>query len=118
MRTHDALHNREPEAVSVRVLSSGAVEALEGLEKARQGIGRDHRASVRDGQNGVVVVSFSGDLDVPPERVVMDGVLNEVGDEPFEQARVAFNGRRSQGRARPKCEAESGTGWGQWCERE
>jgi hypothetical protein len=45
----------------------------------------------------VSVTGSGGDLDVAAGGVVVDGVLDEVADEPFEQARVAVDRRGFQG---------------------
>jgi hypothetical protein len=59
-------------------------------------VGRHGRAGVRDGQEGVPVAGRGSDLEISAGDVVLDRVVNQVGDQTLEQSWIA---RGSQQRA-------------------
>jgi len=73
---------------AVVVVDAGAVESLEGVEEAVDLLGRDHRPDVRDGDDDLVTLDPGGDLH-PATGHVAHGVVQQVGDESFDQCRVA-----------------------------
>src|SRR5262249_12117399 len=68
---------------------AGAVESLEGLEEAMDLLRRDHRPRVRDGDDSLDALDPGGDLHPAAGHVVAHGVVQQVGDKPFDQCRVA-----------------------------
>ena len=64
-------------------------EPLEGLEEPLELAGRDQRAGVDDGEVRASRLGAGGDLDPAAGDVVPDCVRDEVGDESFEQVRIA-----------------------------
>ena len=74
---------------AVVVVDAGAVESLAGVEKSVDLLRRDHRAGVRDGDDSLVALDPGGDLHPAAGHVVAHGVVQQVGDESFDQCRVA-----------------------------
>lgn len=82
----DGLYDREAEAgVEGVVGSSGLIGAVEALEDVRKIFDRDPGTIIADGEAGVAVVTMSGDMDVPPARVVLNGVGEEVAGDGAER---------------------------------
>ena len=91
----DRLDDGEAETEAVSVVGAAGVESLERLEDPLELARRDRRAGVRDGEDGATVAGVGCELDVAAVDVVVDGVAEEVGDEPLDEARVAGRVRRS-----------------------
>ena len=85
----DGSDDGEAEAVAVFVVGAAGVEALERLEEPVDLAGRDDRAGVGHREHGFAVGGVGGDLHVPAGDVVADGVVDEVGDEAFDESGVA-----------------------------
>ncbi len=75
----------QPEAV----VTGAVVEPGEWQEQALDHIGRHDFAGVDDAQHRFRVAGGGRDLDGPAREVVALGVVEQVGDEPFEQHPVA-----------------------------
>jgi hypothetical protein len=71
--------------VAIGVLGAGAAESLEGLEETLDLFGRDGRAGVRDGQDGVAVEGSTGHFDISSGGVVADRVVEQIGDQALEE---------------------------------
>ncbi len=89
MSVGDRLNDGEAETKTVRAGRSCCVESLEWLEDPLELAHRNRRAGVGDGEDGVTVARVGCELDASAVDVVVDGVVEEVGDEPFDEARVA-----------------------------
>ena len=68
------------------VAAGAAVDALEGLEEAGEGLGVEDVTVVDHLDEAVAVAGGGRDRDVPARAVVADGVLHKVGHEALEQA--------------------------------
>jgi hypothetical protein len=66
-----------------------AVESLEGPAEAVDLLRRDHRPGVRDGDDGLVGLDPGGKLHPAAGHVEAHGAVQQVGDESFDQCRVA-----------------------------
>ena len=71
------------------VVTAAAVEALERLEEPIDVASRDVWAAVGYGEDRLAVGGIGGDVNFPAGDVVADGVVDEVGDEAFEEPGVA-----------------------------
>ena len=77
--------------------AAGVAQALEGLEEAVAVAGRDAGAVVDDLEFDPVAVAGRGDLDRPVGRGPGQGVGDNVGDGPLQQARVDVDARQRLG---------------------
>ena len=84
----DAADNGQAEPVSVDVADSLGAELLERLEKAVNLIGRDHCPGVADRNARPSGGRCRRDLNVAAGHVVAQGVVHQVCDQAFGQARV------------------------------
>ena len=101
VRSRDRLDDGESQSVTALVLGTGAAQSLEGLEETLDLLGRDGRAGIRDGHEGVLVAGPGRDLDVSSRGVVADRVVEQVGDQPLEgvvDRRLLALGRAWRGR--------------------
>ena len=80
--------------MSVLVAWPARIEPLEGLEEAVDLSWRDEWSGVGHRQDGPAVLDPGPDLDTAAGHVVADGVGDQVGDEPFDEQRVAIERRR------------------------
>ena len=78
--------------VIVRVASAVGAETLKGFEQAVDLLGHDHRAGVSHRQERATGFGSRDDLDSPIGNVVVHGVVEQVSDEAFDEAWVAFGG--------------------------
>src|SRR5581483_9675471 len=94
----DGADDREAEAVTLLVVGAARVEPLERLEEPVDLAGLDDRAGVRHCEHGIAVVAAGGDTHAAAVDVVSKSVVDEIGDEGFEQPRVSVDGRRFEAR--------------------
>ena len=87
----DGSDDREPEPVPLLVVPPARVEPLEGLEESVYVAGGDDRAGVGERQDGFAVGDGGGGLDVVPDHVVADGVVDQVGDQTLDKRRVTVD---------------------------
>jgi hypothetical protein len=80
--------------VAVFVTGTTSVEALKRFEKAVDLRTRDHRSGVGDRQECQAVSRSGRQLDAASGDLVPDGVVDQVGDESFDEVWVAREGRR------------------------
>jgi hypothetical protein len=83
------LDDGQAKAVAIAVMGAAAVEALERLEETADVTGWNHVAGVGHREHCLAVCGAGRDSDVPAGDVVADGIVDEVGDESFDQSRVA-----------------------------
>ena len=94
VRVGNRLDDGEAETEAVAVVGASGIESLEWLEDPLELARRDLRAGVGDGEDGVTVAGVGCEADAAAVDVVVDGVAEEVGDEPLDEARVAGRLRR------------------------
>ena len=105
VRVGDRLDDGESESVAAVVLGTGGAQSLKGLEETLDLFGRDDRPGVRDGQEGMPLADFSGDLDASSGDVVADRVVDQVVDQALKESRIA--GRRRCGQLCANVELEA-----------
>jgi len=91
VRRGDGPDDGEAEAVTVALVGAVAVEALERFEETVDLSGRDDRPRVPYGQQGAAAAGPGRDGDASRHLVVAHGVVDQVGDEPFEEERVPLD---------------------------
>ena len=85
----DGLDDREAEPEPGRIGSARGVESLERLKDPLEFAGSDCGAGVRDRDDRSAVPALGCQLDAAAGGVVADRVRDEVGDEPFDETRIA-----------------------------
>ena len=85
----DGLDDGQAEAVSVVMADTLAACLLEGLEEPVDLVGRDSWSAVTYGDGRLSGRRYGRDLDRPVGGVVAQGVVYEVGDQPFDQCGIA-----------------------------
>ena len=88
----DGADDGQAESVSLAGPGPLGAESPEWLEQVFQRIGRDWGAGVADRDGGACGGLCGGYLDLAAGQVVPDGVVDEVADQAFGQARVAGGG--------------------------
>jgi hypothetical protein len=94
VRGRDGSDDGQPGPGPVPVDGPAPIEPLEGLEEAVDVRQRDEWSGVGHRQDGLAVLDPGPDLDTAVGNVVADGVGEQVGHEPFDEQRVAIEGRR------------------------
>ena len=96
MRVHDGFTDGKAEAAAAFRMGTRFVGAIEAFENEREIFGGDAKARVADGQDGQTIFAARRETDLPALAVVMDGVGQEVADDPTDAFRVtvAFGGRQ------------------------
>ena len=106
MGLRDALDNGQPEAVSVgAVRHVSAACLLERTQEPLDLVGSDRRSGVAYGDGGSSGRRYGRDLDCAGGGVVAQGVIDEVGDQPFDQCGVACGWGRNEGGGDPDASA-------------
>src|SRR5580704_26488 len=86
----DGADNREPEADP----AGGPFKAAERLEQVLGFLRRDNWPAVRDHQRYFGITHARADLEMASRLVVANSVVDQVGDHPLEQPRLAPRPRR------------------------
>src|SRR5580704_2479882 len=85
VRGRDGSDDGQSEPVSVLVVCPAPIEPLEGLEEAVHFLWRYDWSGVGHPQDGPAVLYPGPDLDTAAGHVVADGVVEQVGHEPFDE---------------------------------
>ena len=88
----NGFYDGETEAVPLALAETGTIEPLEGLEEPLDIAGIDNGAGVGDRQVSQAVPGAGLYPGRAAGRVVAQGVVHEVGHQPFHEARVARRG--------------------------
>jgi hypothetical protein len=83
MRMGDRCHDGKAEA-GARAVAGPAAEAAERLEQPGYLVGGDVLAAIADGEFGGACVGSGAGQYPAAGYVVLDGVVDEVADQPFE----------------------------------
>ena len=94
MSGSDGPDDGESEPVPVLVVRPARIEPLKGLEEAVDFSWRDERSGVGHREHGLALLHPGQDFDSAVDNVVANGVGEQVGDEPFDEKRVALEGSR------------------------
>jgi hypothetical protein len=78
----------EAHSVSAAVIGAAGVQSLEWLEKPVELVWWNDRTGVGDAQHGAVAFDLGNDLYGSAGEVVGDGVVQQVGDETFDEPGV------------------------------
>jgi hypothetical protein len=81
----DGADDRQAEADPLPIASSIGAEPLKGFEKKLDHRRRHHWSCIGHRQDCFSVTSLGADVQSPIDDVVSKGVVNEVGDQPFDQ---------------------------------
>src|ERR1700756_2783828 len=90
VRVGDRLDDRQAEADTVAVHRAVSTESFERLHELLDRVCRDDRSGIGDGDARASHHALGRDVDVTTLDVVADRIVEEVGSEALDQARVSY----------------------------